>query len=458
MSRNDYLPVLDHQIAIANDRVHVGDVLQAHVRPAAYHDDIGEFPRFECSQFVGHIEDFGIGPGRGDQDFWHGEPGGGEILHLIDVRRRHVPKPLENQVRPDAQLDACLFEFAQHLQVCILREGEAAGSGAEISAELVKDNLIRDESGIGGRAFPRHQLDSLLAARERMLDGIYSGFHSPLDVNRFRVGRNFQPQRMRFFDSSGNFRLRQMAADFDEVRAARKLLAHGLAPGVRPGGQARGAFQEDQIARQALGGMAAGGGNELSGGKTARPRNAVLRYPFLQAKWHVALRTNIADAGDAELQEETELFCGAKRGIGVANGVSNVRRGSWIAEVRMEVNQPRKNGFPGDFENARTGGPIGGIGREDFQDFVALNDQGALTGGRARTVENAAAAQNEGALWTARTRRNGDAARIVGRRRIRAEILSAVLQLLLPGKGGRNQKENYTYSRERLPEFSNFEL
>jgi hypothetical protein len=79
-------------------------------------------------------------------------------------------------------------------------------------------------------------------------------------------------------------------------------------------------------------------------------------------------------------------------------------------------------------------------------------------GGRARAVENAAAAQNQGALWTAGTRWNGDAARIVGRRRIRAEILSAVLKLLLSGKGGRNQKENYTYGRERLPEFSNCEL
>src|SRR6266568_4177330 len=124
----------------------------------------------------------------------------------------------------------------------------------------------------------------------------------------------------------------------------------------------------------------------------------------------------------------------------------------------MEVNQPRKNGFSGDFENARTGGPIGGIGREDFQDFVALNDQGALMGGRARTVENAAAAQNQGALWTAGTRRNGDAARIVGRRRIHAEVLSAVLKLLLSGKGGRNQKENYTCGRESLPEFSDCEL
>src|SRR5260370_30865904 len=104
---------------------------------------------------------------------------------------------------------------------------------------------------------------------------------------------------MRFFDSSGNFRLRKMAADFDEVRAARKLLAHRLAPVVRPGGQARGAFQEDQVARQALGGMAAGGGNELSGGKNARPRHTGLRYPFRQARWHVALRTNAAEAGDS---------------------------------------------------------------------------------------------------------------------------------------------------------------
>src|SRR5713226_6825428 len=102
-----------------------------------------------------------------------------------------------------------------------------------------------------------------------------------------------------------------MAADFDEVRAARKLPAHGLAPVVRPGGQARGAFQEDQIARQALGGMATGGGDKLSGGKNARPRNAVLRHPFLQAKWHVALRTNVTDAGDAALQAEAALFCGA---------------------------------------------------------------------------------------------------------------------------------------------------
>src|SRR5260370_35673776 len=224
---------------------------------------------------------------------------------------------------------------------------------------------------------------------------------------------------MRFFDSGGNFRLRKMAADFDEVRPARKLLAHGLPPVVRPGGQARGAFQEDQVARQALGGMAAGRGTELPGGKNARPRNAVLRHPFLPAKWHVALRTNVADAGDAALQEETELFCGAKRGIGVAYGVHNVRRGSRIGEVRMEVNQPRKNGFSADFENARTGGPIGGIGGEEFQGFVPLNDERALAGGRARTVENAAPAQDRAAPWAPRTPRHGDAALTVRRRRVR---------------------------------------
>src|SRR5207245_10879575 len=57
----------------------------------------------------------------------------------------------------------------------------------------------------------------VLTVRLRVFLCSFSACPVLLEVSRFHVGLTFKPHPMRFFDSGGNFRLRKMAADFDEV-------------------------------------------------------------------------------------------------------------------------------------------------------------------------------------------------------------------------------------------------
>src|SRR5437016_11946724 len=87
----------------------------------------------------------------------------------------------------------------------------------------------------------------------------------------------------------------------------------------------------------------------LDGGPLQLPPPArckpVLTHPLFQAKGDVALRTDVAHAGNSALEKVAELFDDAQRRVGFARSLLHIAFRQRIGQVRVQIDESRKNGF-----------------------------------------------------------------------------------------------------------------
>src|SRR5215472_13570554 len=92
--------------------------------------------------------------------------------------------------------------------------------------------------------------------------------------------------------------------------------------------------------------MSAFPSDELPRRKNSRPRDPVITHPLLQTKCHLALRTDVAHAGNSALQKIAELFHGAQRRVGLTRRMQRISFGQRIRQVRVQIDQSGRMVLP----------------------------------------------------------------------------------------------------------------
>ncbi len=191
-----------------------------------------------------------------------------------------------------------------------------------------------------------------------MLDRIRARFDGPVDVKRLRIDRDFDPEGVRLVDGRPHLLPAEVTRELDEVRPALELLPHRLPEIVRPRSFTNRAVEGVGPVVEPFRAVAARSRDELPRGEDARPRNPVLRDPFLQPERHFAERRDVADARDAALEVVAQPLDAAQRGVGRARGERERHGGLRVREGGMEIDKPRHHGLSGDVEDARVLRPV----------------------------------------------------------------------------------------------------
>src|SRR5438046_3308843 len=196
---------------------------------------------------------------------------------------------MQTYARADAALDPGLPQTLQHLQISFLRKRKPPRGRSKISPPFLENNLVRNERRIGRHSFLRHQLDRLLASRQRMLDGVRSRFDCSLNVKRLRIHCHFQSQLVRLRNRGLDLLGRKVASQLDDIRTFMELLPHRLSPIIWPRGQPRCAHQSDDFIGSVLRRVSALTRDECARRKHPWPRNPILSYPPFQPERHISL-------------------------------------------------------------------------------------------------------------------------------------------------------------------------
>ena len=191
---------------------------------------------------------------------------------------------------------------------------------------------------------------------------------------------------------------------------------------------------------EAFGAVTSGRGDELPGRKHPRTGDTIRRDPFLQPERNVVLRSRVAHAGDAALDEIAKSLDAAQRGVRRVHRVHDGNVWLGVVEVGVQIDEPGQHGVSRHIDDGGVRRPILARGIENRLYFVALEDQSRRTRRRASAVEQTPPSQNDGSLRPTRNVRHRNPAGIIGRYLILVEETPAVFELLLTIRGERRRQ------------------
>src|SRR5581483_2861493 len=200
--------------------------------------------------------------------------------------------------------------------------------------------------------------------------------------------------------------------------------------------------------------MATLAGDETASGEHARSDDTVLLDPRLQTERNIVLRAHVPDARDAALDVVAKTLDPAQRRIGSAVGHGPGRIVIRIREMRVQIDESWHDRLAGDIDHARIGRPASRRCGQDALDVVARDDKRSLTHGRARPVEDAAAAEHECSRWSVDARGLRHAPRIIGDglgRRGETTPLSAPDSITTIFLSFRRRRQEYDQAESRTP-------